>query len=123
MRWKFTYSKHCPNRYAFNFFASLFHKINLFLAAHCVSNANAIDFTLRLGEWDTQTKNELFPQKDFSVAEIIIHERFNKRNLENDVAIMILEDSVELSEHINTVCIPPKNFIFDRTRCFATGKN
>jgi secreted trypsin-like serine protease len=76
---------------------------------------------VRLGEWDTQTKNELFQQQDYSVDEIIVHENFKRRNLENDVAIMILKDPVPMSEHINTICLPPENTIFDRTRCFASG--
>ena len=82
---------------------------------------NANDFQVRVGEWDTQTKNEMFPQQDHSVAEIIVHEEFNRRNLENDIAIMILKDTVQISEHINTICLPPQNKIFDRNRCFASG--
>ena len=104
------------------FIASLcFVNVYFLSAAHCVLNDTAKDFKLRLGEWDTQTKNELFPQQDFSVREIIVHEKFNRRNLENDIAIMILEDAVQISEHINTICLPPQNKIFDRTRCFASG--
>jgi len=93
----------------------------LFTAAHCVFNNSADDFKLRLGEWDTQTTNELFQQKDYLVDEIIVHENFNRRNLENDVAIMILKETVPIREHINTICLPPENKIFDRNRCFATG--
>lgn len=93
----------------------------LLAAAHCVFNNSADDFKLRLGEWDTQTTNELFPQKDYLVDEIIVHENFKRRNLENDVAIMILKETVPISEHINTICLPPENKIFDRNRCFATG--
>lgn len=90
-------------------------------AAHCVEGKTAAVLKVRAGEWDTQTKNELFPHYDYSVIDVVIHEKFYKGGLHNDVALLFLKDSIKTAEHINTVCLPPQNQIFDGKRCFATG--
>lgn len=76
---------------------------------------------IRAGEWDTQTRDELFPHQDRPVAEIIIHENYYAGGLHNDIALMILQEPVELSEIVNTVCLPPQQYNFDGSRCFASG--
>lgn len=76
---------------------------------------------IRAGEWDTQTRDELFPHQDRSVSEIIIHQDYYKGGLFNDVALLLLHEPVELSEIINTACLPPQDYNFDGSRCFASG--
>lgn len=76
---------------------------------------------IRAGEWDTQTRDELFPHQDRIVSEIIIHESYYKGGLFNDVALLILQEPVELSEIINTACLPPQDYNFDGSRCYASG--
>lgn len=90
-------------------------------AAHCVEGKAPNILKVRAGEWDTQTKNELFPHSDHSVSDVVIHDKFYKGGLHNDVALLFLKDSIPLAEHINTVCLPPQNQIFDGKRCFVTG--
>jgi hypothetical protein len=72
-------------------------------------------------EWDTQTKNELFPHSDHSVIDVVIHEKYYKGGLHNDVALLFLKDSIPLAEHINTICLPPQGQVFDGKRCFVSG--
>lgn len=85
-------------------------------AAHCVYGKPSQMLKVRAGEWDTQTRDELFPHQDRSVKEIIIHENYYKGGLFNDVALLLLNEPVELSEIINTACLPPQDFNFDGSR-------
>lgn len=89
--------------------------------AHCVSNKTHNTLLVRGGEWDTQTKNELYAHQDRRVREVISHEQFNKGSLKNDVALLILDQPFELAENIQPVCLPPKNHNFDGNKCFASG--
>lgn len=90
-------------------------------AAHCVANKQQDTLLVRGGEWDTQTRNELYPHHDRRVREVVIHERFNKGSLANDMALLILDQPFELAENIQPVCLPPKNHNFDNSKCFASG--
>ncbi|XP_055528983.1 phenoloxidase-activating factor 2-like [Wyeomyia smithii] len=90
-------------------------------AAHCVMNKPKESLLVRGGEWDTQTKNELYPHQDRRVREVITHSQFLKGSLANDVALLILEQPFDLAENIQPVCLPPKNFNFDKSTCFASG--
>lgn len=90
-------------------------------AAHCVYGKQVQTLKIRAGEWDTQTRDELFPHQDRSVSEMIIHENYYKGGLFNDVALMLLSEPVELSEIVNTACLPPQDYSFDGSRCFASG--
>lgn len=92
---------------------SLIHPSVVLTAGHCVHNRVASKMRVRLGEWDTQTRNEIFPHKDHEVKEIIIHEQFGPVNLFNDIALLVLEKEAELSIVVNTVCLPPQNFKFN----------
>lgn len=89
--------------------------------AHCVYNKAKETLVVRGGEWDTQTKNELYPHQDRRVREIVVHERFNKGSLANDMALLILEQPFDLVENIYPVCLPPKNTNFNGNNCFASG--
>lgn len=90
-------------------------------AAHCVSDKLPKSLKVRAGEWDTQTKDEIFPHQDRYVSEIIIHEEYYKGGLFNDIALLFLDKPVEIAENVNTVCLPPQDYVFDNSRCFASG--
>lgn len=90
-------------------------------AAHCVSGKDAHSLKIRAGEWDTQTKDEIFPHQDRQVVDYVIHEGYYKGGLFNDVALLFLKDPVQIAENVNTVCLPPHGTAFDHSRCFASG--
>lgn len=100
---------------------SLIHPQVVLTAAHCVQNKKAPEIKVRLGEWDTQTTNEIYDHQDRNVVEIVYHKQFNKGSLYNDVALLFLDKAAELIDTINTVCLPPQNHNFDLSRCFASG--
>ena len=76
---------------------------------------------MRAGEWDTQTKNEIYPHQDRDVQAVIVHEQFHSGTLFNDVAILILKSPLNLAENVDVVCLPDESARFDGSRCFASG--
>lgn len=100
---------------------SLIHPSVVLTAAHCVAGRDAHLLKIRAGEWDTQTKDEIFPHQDRNVAEVVIHEEYYKGGLFNDVALLFLTQPVDIAENVNTICLPPQDNNFDHKRCFASG--
>lgn len=100
---------------------SLIHPSVVLTAAHCISGKDPKSLKIRAGEWDTQTKDEIFPHQDRTVSDYVVHEQYYKGGLFNDVALLFLSEPVALAENVNTVCLPPQNHVFDYSRCFASG--
>lgn len=101
--------------------ASLLHPQVVLTAAHCVYGRTADQLTIRAGEWDTQTTNERYPHQDRFVSKIEIHPDFYRGGLLNDIALLYINDPVELAENVQTLCLPPQNYNFNYSRCVATG--
>jgi len=86
---------------------------------------------VRCGEWDTQQQIE--PQKhvDRFAKHISIHPAFDSKNLQNDFALIHLQDDFPLTQHINTMCLPDPFYAedfdsddepsYENSNCFATG--
>lgn len=79
------------------------------------------ELKIRAGEWDTQTKNEIYPHQDRDVETVVVHERFHSGALYNDYAILILKTPIEYAENVDIVCLPEIHANFDGSRCFASG--
>ncbi|CAG9106601.1 unnamed protein product [Plutella xylostella] len=76
----------------------------------------------RAGEWDTQTKQELYPNQDRDVVDVKIHRDFNKGNLFYDIAVLFLKSPMDLAPNVQLACLPPpRERVRDGTRCFASG--
>merc|ERR1712232_615616 len=71
-------------------------------AAHCVDKfrQNPSELKVRCGEWDTQHQTEPRPHQDRQVAALEIRPEF------------------ELSDHIDTACLPEAGETFAGTTCF-----
>ncbi|XP_021704388.1 serine protease 42 isoform X2 [Aedes aegypti] len=100
---------------------SLIHPLVVLTAAHCVQNKKPHEIKVRLGEWDTQTTNEIHDHQDRNVLEIVFHEKFYKGGLFNDVGLLFLDKPAEIIETVNTICLPSQDYNFDYSRCFASG--
>nr|WJJ70401.1 venom protein U-MPTX.16-35 [Megalopyge opercularis] len=83
---------------------SLIHPSIVLTAAHYVASASQL--RVRAGEWDTQTKNEIYKYQDREVKEVVIHKDFNKGNLFYDIALLFLTKPVDPAPHIGVVCLP-----------------
>lgn len=79
------------------------------------------EWRIRAGEWDTETKDERLPHQDRRVQDIIAHEQHIPGVLFYDFAILILSEPVELAENVDIVCLPDQDFVFDGSRCLASG--
>uniref|UniRef100_D3TLX6 Phenoloxidase-activating factor 2 n=1 Tax=Glossina morsitans morsitans TaxID=37546 RepID=D3TLX6_GLOMM len=90
-------------------------------AANCVVNHEVQKLMVRAGEWDTQSTDEILPHVDKWVTEKIIHENYDRNTLHNDVALLILEESLRWAENIGPICLPEPNINFDGSRCLVTG--
>ncbi|XP_041781887.1 phenoloxidase-activating factor 2-like [Anopheles merus] len=90
-------------------------------AAHCVFNKPKKQLLLRAGEWDTQTRHEIYLHQDRRVAEVILHEAFDNESLANDVALLTLVEPFVLGENVQPICLPPRETSFDYQNCFASG--
>jgi hypothetical protein len=64
---------------------------------------------VRLGEWDAKANVEPFKYFETRVVRVKINPFFNRANLHNDVAVLTLEEPVDLklTPHINPVCMAP----------------
>nr|XP_031848006.1 uncharacterized protein LOC116433727 [Nomia melanderi] len=100
---------------------SLIHRQAVLTAAHCVHGKQPSELKVRAGEWDTQTRNEIFQHQDRNVQKVIVHDKYYAGALYNDFAILILTEPVELAENVDLVCLPDVNEVFDRSNCFVTG--
>ncbi|XP_076681416.1 phenoloxidase-activating factor 2-like [Andrena cerasifolii] len=100
---------------------SLIHRQAVLTAAHCVQGKQPSELRIRAGEWDTQTKNEIFPHQDRAVKSVIVHEKYYAGALFFDVAILILSEPVEYAENVDIVCLPERNAVYDGSRCLASG--
>lgn len=98
---------------------SLIHPKVVLTTAHKAVETN--ELLVRAGEWNTQSENEPQKHEEKKVQSIIVHEHFNRKNLQNDLALLILTDAFELSAFISTICLPQKGSNFDNQRCFASG--
>jgi secreted trypsin-like serine protease len=92
-------------------------------AAHCAAKfqQEPQKLKIRCGEWDTQNQNEPREHQDRYVNAIDVHPDFNPRNLANDWTLLYTTQDFELQEHIDTVCLPQPEELFDYQSCFATG--
>merc|ERR1711936_1226253 len=92
-------------------------------AAHCAAKfqQEPTKLKIRCGEWDTQNQTEPRPHQDRYVQTLEIHPEFNPRNLANDWAVLYTSQDFDLQAHIDTICLPQPEELFDFQTCFATG--
>lgn len=114
------------NRYRYHCSGSLIDRNIILTSAHCIAGRKESEIKIRVGEWDTRNSDEFFPHQDHFVKKIIIHEEFNRKNLHNDIAILVLEQPLNYNIHIGRICLPQSNaknnqFPAKNTTCFSTG--
>ncbi|CAB3260982.1 unnamed protein product [Arctia plantaginis] len=100
----------------------LIHPQVVMTGAHVASKYTPETLRIRAGEWDTNTEREIYKHEERQVKEIFIHYNFNKKNLKYDIALLRLERPLELTEHINVICMPEQDEVFDNHKnCIANG--
>ncbi|XP_065088898.1 phenoloxidase-activating factor 2-like [Ochlerotatus camptorhynchus] len=90
-------------------------------AAHCVMDKEPQKLTVRAGEWDTMTTNEVLPYQEEPVSRIILHPHFNRNMLFHDVALLVLETPFSAADNVQLACLAPQGMVFKNNDCFAAG--
>ncbi|GBP68835.1 Phenoloxidase-activating factor 2 [Eumeta japonica] len=102
----------------------LIHPDVVMTAAHVVYDyrQSADKLKIRAGEWDTQTAKERLRHQERTVREVYVHRDFINVILFNDIALLRLVQPVVIAEHVNVLCLPQQNAVFDGVKdCVVNG--
>lgn len=64
---------------------------------------------------------ELIPPQERKVREVILHPKFDRSPIVNDVAIMVLDQPFTKSNAVNSICIPENDQGLQWSGCYALG--
>uniref|UniRef100_A0AAG5DPH2 Phenoloxidase-activating factor 2 n=1 Tax=Anopheles atroparvus TaxID=41427 RepID=A0AAG5DPH2_ANOAO len=98
---------------------TLIHPLLVLTTAHNVHRKT--NLIARFGEWDIGTDKEPFPHQDVNVADVFIHPAFTLSPIQNDIAILFLKESIQYQPHIQPICLPQPDAVFDEQRCISNG--
>lgn len=90
-------------------------------AAHCVERDRQIgSYTVVVGSHHRTSTTQF--ERSYNLKKIIIHEKYLRSHLRNDIAVLQLEASIDTSLQVNVVCLPKaENRVEPRKRCYITG--
>ena len=104
--------------------ASLISKGIVLTAAHIVHKYNATPNSIfvRCGDWDVVNDHEPRAHQDRSVLAIEVKYLYRPPSSTHDnIALLFTEQEFDLDGHIDTICLPQPEDVFDNQVCFATG--
>ena len=106
----------------------LYYYIHTYLQLILISTFSSVGsdvstLMVRCGEWDTQGDHEPVNHQDRFAQQVMLHPGYIKKNLNNDVAIIVMKEEFILDQHIDTICLPNQNDYSDINwqGCVATG--
>lgn len=100
---------------------SLIHPKVVLTAAHIVADSRKSSLSVRGGEHNARSNQEICPQIDRKVNDVIMHESFDRPTQQYNVALLVLAQAFEMTASINTVCLPRANQKFNGQTCFSSG--
>lgn len=102
---------------------TLIHPSVVLTAAHCVYTRPVGQLTVRAGEWDSQSGDEIYGHQDRRVVEREIHADYNKGSLASDVALLFVDWQFPHDQpNIRPACLPQQDHSFEgQSGCFASG--
>lgn len=101
---------------------SLIHGSVIMTAAHSLRRIVPENLIIRAGEHDILDTHNDKNRQERSVKNIIIHEDLYAEALINDIALVVLDKPFELSETVNTICLPPQSVQTDEhVMCTVSG--
>lgn len=88
-------------------------------AAHCFYRWKRLsDYAITLGSHDRDDMDDT--QVNSKLGGIWVHENYDTRTLDNDIALLKLENPVSLTDYIDTACVATNDYPAD-TMCVVTG--
>ncbi|XP_052890973.1 transmembrane protease serine 9-like [Anopheles moucheti] len=110
-------------RYCCN--GALINKTAILTTAHCITicGGNVSQIVVRVGEWDMSSTVELIlPRQDIGVKKIYVHDDYKKSSLINNIALLVLNASVEYQATVQPVCLPEAQYeLKSHENMIATG--
>ena len=61
-------------------------------------------------------------QKKIGVRDLKMHENYDDKSFENDIALIRLDRKVQFTKSVYPICLPPKDKDYTDTRAFVIGK-
>uniref|UniRef100_A0A182NCA9 Peptidase S1 domain-containing protein n=1 Tax=Anopheles dirus TaxID=7168 RepID=A0A182NCA9_9DIPT len=98
---------------------SLIHPQIVVTTAHNTEGKS--NLIARFGEWDSGTANEPYPHQEISVNQIVKHPKYVRNPIANDIALLLLEEKVQYTKHIQPICLPQPTDDFVGWRCISNG--
>ncbi|XP_042315171.1 coagulation factor VII [Sceloporus undulatus] len=80
-------------------------------AAHCLDHIHQQTLKIRLGEYRTNRVDG--GEQETRVAQMIIHEKYSSKSIDNDIALLRLTAPVNFTDHVVPICLPPQRFAAD----------
>ncbi|XP_053668312.1 serine proteinase stubble-like [Anopheles marshallii] len=110
-------------RYCCN--GALIEKNAILTTAHCITNCGgwASEIVVRVGEWDMRsTAEQVLPRLDIGVKRVHLHGDYVKSSLINNIALLVLNESVQYQATVQPVCLPSAEYkLRSRENMIATG--
>lgn len=101
---------------------SLIHKSVIMTAAHLIRRIVPEKLVVRAGEHDILDKFNNGQRQERNITNIIIHEDIYAQGLINDIALIVTNKPFELTNAVNTVCLPPQSIETDEhVMCISSG--
>ena len=75
-----------------------------------------------MGEYSFDKEGETSVQKKIGVKNMKMHESYDKKTFENDIALIKLERKVSFTKSVYPICLPPKAKDYTNSRAFVVGK-
>ncbi|KAH0566769.1 hypothetical protein KQX54_003968 [Cotesia glomerata] len=97
--------------------ATIINDKQVITAAHCIHNNVPGDIGVLVGEHDLSIRDETKATKLFRARSFIIHELYNEKSLDYDIALINIDGTITFSQLVGPVCLP-----FKHNRKYFEGK-
>ncbi|ODM92147.1 Proclotting enzyme [Orchesella cincta] len=85
----------------------LISEFHVLTASHCVDGFDIHNLAVRIGEYDFARNNDSGPRpQDIDVADVFVHENYNRYSYKNDIAVIKLAKSAYFDKRIRSICLP-----------------
>jgi HGF/MSP/plasminogen-like protein len=101
--------------------AVLISRFHLLTAAHCLVGYPKGAYVIRMGDHLSDKLED--SEVEIYIENFYIHEDFRKgQHMNNDIAVVLLKHPVRFTDHIQPVCLPSKDTVYEAGRnCTISG--